>query len=348
MSSCRTRLRPATSSRVTTSASTPAGPRRCRTPRAWEASRCSTAPAATRLAGLSRGRGTSSPAIPARRSAVHGVASADNLIQGNFIGTDPTGNARIANGGTGVDVNGALRTIVGGPGAARNVISGNGTGVAVRAGATGTVVSNNYVGLSANGAAVIFNATGVLVTGTTTTGNTIGGSAAGAGNVVSGNTGIGINVTSGANGEHDPGQPRRPRPGRQSRPGNTGDGIVLNGVTGNTVGGTTAGARNVISGNNNVGLRITGASATGNVDARELHRSERRGRCGGREHQRRRHHSRQRHGEHHWRDCSRGGQCHFGPHRQRHHRPDVGEREHDPGEPGWPQCGRHSGARQRH
>ena len=47
--------------------------------------------------------------------------------------------------------------------------------------------------------------------------------------------------------------------------GNTGDGINLNGVSGTTVGGIAAGARNVISGNNNVGLRITGAAATGNV-----------------------------------------------------------------------------------
>ena len=38
--------------------------------------------------------------------------------------------------------------------------------------------------------------------------------------------------------------------------GNTNDGINLNGVSGTIVGGTTAAARNVISGNNNIGLRV--------------------------------------------------------------------------------------------
>ena len=47
--------------------------------------------------------------------------------------------------------------------------------------------------------------------------------------------------------------------------GNTGDGINLNGVSGTIGRRHHRGARNVISGNNNVGIRITGATATGNV-----------------------------------------------------------------------------------
>ena len=52
----------------------------------------------------------------------------DNVVQGNFIGTGPAGATRIANGAM-LSVGSPQRTIVGGPGHARNVISGNGTGI---------------------------------------------------------------------------------------------------------------------------------------------------------------------------------------------------------------------------
>ena len=51
-----------------------------------------------------------------QRDQRRGATANDNVVQGNFIGTDPTGAARIANGGIGVDVVSAQRTIVGGPG----------------------------------------------------------------------------------------------------------------------------------------------------------------------------------------------------------------------------------------
>ena len=130
---------------------------------------------------------------------------------------------------------------------------------------SGTVVSNNYVGLSASWYGGHLQRHGHSRQQTTTTGNTIGGSAAGAGNVISGNNGIGINITSGANGNTIQGNLSASTPAGNLDLGNTGDGINLNGVTGTTVGGATAGARNVISGNNNVGIRIQGAAATGNL-----------------------------------------------------------------------------------
>ena len=68
---------------------------------------------------------------------VFGATTNDNVIQGNFIGTDPTGLIRLANGGIGVDVVSASNTVVGGAGAARNIISGNGTGIQLRTGAAG-------------------------------------------------------------------------------------------------------------------------------------------------------------------------------------------------------------------
>ncbi|HEU4891732.1 MAG TPA: FG-GAP-like repeat-containing protein [Vicinamibacterales bacterium] len=196
---------------------------------------------------------------------VNGGATADNLIQGNFVGTDPTGAVRIANGGIGVDIgNGAQRTIVGGPGPARNVISGNTTGIQIRTNASGTKVQNNYIGLNAAGSSPIFNGTGISINNNAGV-STIGGTGPGDGNVISGNNGNGIDIQSGSNGTIIQGNLIGLDAGATLDLGNTGDGINLNGVTGTAVGGAPAGARNVISGNNNVGIRIQGVAAIGNI-----------------------------------------------------------------------------------
>ena len=47
--------------------------------------------------------------------------------------------------------------------------------------------------------------------------------------------------------------------------GISGGGIILSNSNGVTIGGTTAAARNIISGNTNDGVYITGASATSNL-----------------------------------------------------------------------------------
>ena len=99
-------------------------------------------------------------------------------MRGNFVGTDPTGLIRIANSNIGVDVISATNTVVGGAGTARNIISGNGGGMQIRTGATGTLVQNNYIGLNVSG-------TGRLRTGSASTsttgegGNIIGDATAG-------------------------------------------------------------------------------------------------------------------------------------------------------------------------
>ena len=47
--------------------------------------------------------------------------------------------------------------------------------------------------------------------------------------------------------------------------GNGGDGVELQRVSGDTVGGTVAAARNVISGNSNDGVQLDGSNTTDNV-----------------------------------------------------------------------------------
>ena len=119
-----------------------------------------------------------------------------NLIQGNLIGTDITGSVDLGNVGFGVHVAvGADNTIGGVTAAARNVISGNDIfGILIGGDTTANRVQGNFIGTNSAGTAAIPNAAlGVIIFGP---GNTIGGTAAGAGNVISGNSGEGISIGS--------------------------------------------------------------------------------------------------------------------------------------------------------
>ncbi|MDB5320647.1 MAG: hypothetical protein JWN40_2278 [Phycisphaerales bacterium] len=114
-------------------------------------------------------------------------------IQGNYIGTDAAGTAAIQNDANGVSIEGSAgATIIGGIGApGRNVISGNsGDGVRIDSTGSGNVVQGNFIGTDSNGAAALPNtANGVNVLSGAVL---IGGSTAGAGNVISANEGNGV------------------------------------------------------------------------------------------------------------------------------------------------------------
>ena len=129
------------------------------------------------------------------------TAGGNVQVAGCFIGTDPTGETAAPNH-VGVLIQDSIDTI-GGPGLGdRNVISGNsggdGTGVELNDGGgisppTGNLIENNYIGLDATGTKPLGNAGwGVFDSGS---GNTVGGTAAGAGNVISGNGNAGIYAT---------------------------------------------------------------------------------------------------------------------------------------------------------
>src|SRR5207253_752437 len=76
--------------------------------------------------------------------------------------------------------------------AARNVISGvNGAGVTITGAATKNLVQGNYIGTDATGSRSLgLQRYGVYILGAS--GNSIGGTAAGAGNLISGNTENGV------------------------------------------------------------------------------------------------------------------------------------------------------------
>ncbi|MGN6693417.1 MAG: Calx-beta domain-containing protein, partial [Aquihabitans sp.] len=186
-------------------------------------------------------------------------------VQGNRFGTNPAGTAKAGNGGVGILVECGGKIAVGGtaPGAA-NVISGHQYyGISMCDGRRGSTIQGNRIGTNAAGTAAIANGYGIRLTtpdDTSTFGSTpllIGGTTAGAGNLLSGNTQQGAQLT-----------------GTVSFQGNVvgldaaGTAAIPNGfagldVYGNaaygapTIGGSAAGAGNVISGNVNSGITAT-------------------------------------------------------------------------------------------
>ena len=68
-----------------------------------------------------------------------------NTLQGNFVGTDPSGSAARPNRGTGILVRCDRNTIGGTAPAARNLISGN-TGAGIRVQGAGNMIQGNFIG----------------------------------------------------------------------------------------------------------------------------------------------------------------------------------------------------------
>ena len=203
----------------------------------------------------------------------HGIAiefdsAGENMIQGNFIGTDVTGAADLGNSGDGVHIQEASGNTIGGTTArAGNVVSGNDArGVVIAgSGATGNLVQGNLIGADETGATDVGNSgDGVHIW--EASGNTIGGMTAGAGNVVSGNDASGVVIAgSGATANVVQGNFIGTDATGATYLGNSWDGVHVQEASANIIGGTTAGAGNVVSGNGASGVVIAGSGATANV-----------------------------------------------------------------------------------
>jgi hypothetical protein len=183
--------------------------------------------------------------------------SGNDIVTGNFIGTDVTGELAAANA-NGISVDSPDNTIGSPSPADRNIISGNnaaqpvyvsqnGIDLGSNIGSTGTLIEGNYIGTDRSGTSALGNSNGIIGGNYSTIGGVTTTPGTGAGNVISGNTGNGVWLSEGHN----------------LVAGNL-IGTIATGTTAlgngngmliwsnyNTVGGTTAGARNIISGNNN-------------------------------------------------------------------------------------------------
>ena len=170
------------------------------------------------------------------------VNTSGNVIQGNLIGTGPSGTTPLSNGGIGLDIVTSSSNTVGGAGNARNTVSNNGTGMQIRTGANDNVVTNNV--FAANGLAIRIddasrnrigginaadgnviqnNQTGIVVLTATAISNSI------LSNSITGNTFLGIDIDSDGITPNDANDVDSGPNGRQNFPvltGVTTDGVV--------------------------------------------------------------------------------------------------------------------------
>jgi hypothetical protein len=192
-----------------------------------------------------------------------GAGGQGNLVEGCFVGTDVTGMLDLGNGNAGIMIGQASDNTIGGTtSAARNVVSGNAEGITiVDATSTGNVLLGNYIGTDVTGTVAVPNGTGVLLLAPD---NTVGGTTAGSGNLISGNTGLGISLgPPNATGNLIAGNHIGVDATGTLALGND-VGVWVDNVADNTIGGTATSARNVISGNRE-GITLWGTGATGTL-----------------------------------------------------------------------------------
>lgn len=193
-------------------------------------------------------------------------ASTNNLIQGNYIGTDVTGSLSLGRQHVGVYIQGANGNTIGGqtaiPGTPPgNLISGNiDYGVFLQDDSSNNLIVGNLIGSNGNGTTPVPNGNaGVFISRPGGLGsqlnNTIGGTAPSARNIISGNDPYGIVLGEGATATLVQGNYIGTRiDGAAALPNIYG--ITATQATGSTIGGALDSARNVISGNTLTGVSI--------------------------------------------------------------------------------------------
>ncbi|MEZ4648047.1 MAG: right-handed parallel beta-helix repeat-containing protein [Candidatus Eisenbacteria bacterium] len=202
---------------------------------------------------------------------ITGASATNNGVFGCYIGTDAVGTSASANLDFGIWVtSSATGTLIGGSGAGEgNVISGNGSsateaGISISTSTADVTILGNKIGTDRTGTARIANK-GPGIKMSAGNGITIGGSAAGEGNIISGNGSTGINITDFAQNVTILGNYIGVGvAGNETTLGNTGDGIYVanfNDPSNIVIGGLGSGEGNVIARNTSDGIVSTGAGA---------------------------------------------------------------------------------------
>ena len=208
-------------------------------------------------------------------SGINVLGAGDHIVEGNLAGLDCAETGQPGNTLTGILVGSPGNQIGGTAGAlTRNIASNNVYGIAVQEtlpGVTfGTRIEGNYLGTDSAGTSAQGNAAhGIILWSPDDL--VVGGTAPGAGNLISGNAGIGVffldlydapvgNLVQGnLIGTDVAGGVQLP---------NGSNGVQLSGGSSNTIGGTSPAARNVISGNIGAGVYVLPGAlgpSTGNI-----------------------------------------------------------------------------------
>ncbi len=220
------------------------------------------------IGGAEAGAGNTISANLADGVYISDAGTSSNVVEADLIGTDASGTHALGNGWTGVVIQSLAtnNTIGGTTPAERNLISGNsGNGVHILdRGTTGNLVEGDFIGTDVNGSQPLGNGgTGVIIWSGPTN-NTIGGTAAGSGNLISANGGNGVWLHA-ADLNDVAGNKIGTNVTGTSALGNGWWGVSVQESAHVTVGGTTPTARNLISGNDQGGLNILGTQSIGDV-----------------------------------------------------------------------------------
>ena len=205
-----------------------------------------------------------------------GTDTKDNLVAGNLVGTDAGGTLARGNGTSGIALfAGARENTIGGTGVRANVISDNGHGGVYigGAGTDGNHVLGNRIGTDMQGVTGLGNTYSGVGIDDGASGNVVGGDAgAGMGNLISGNGDYGVYLGTGASGNTVQGNRIGTDADGLSAIANLDGGVALiDGAHDNALGGSRAlGLGNLISGNDEYGVLLTGADTSGNVVAGNL------------------------------------------------------------------------------
>ena len=199
-------------------------------------------------------------------SGIFSITNGNNIIEGNFIGTDVTGNVALGND-AGVRILFTANNRVGGTAAAaRNLISGNSIrGIDISfSGANDNVVEGNFIGTNVTGSVPLGNGfIGIDVFAGS--GNIIGGITAASRNIISGNGSFGVIIRdSSASGNRVQANFIGTDVTGTNALGEQSLGVRINAPSTN-IGGTSAAMRNIISASSNTGLEIQNPEATGNI-----------------------------------------------------------------------------------
>ena len=234
------------------------------------------------LDGTNAGSSTTGLQILASNSVVKGLvinrfshsgifvfgSTVGDRIEGNFVGTDPTGTIDLGNGLAGLDIegDGLSQAVVGGATpAARNLISGNGT--------EGVFLGGSFFGAPSDSLRVQGNHVGTDRSGTKELGNdeigldleaasntTVGGTTSASRNVVSGNGSDGVALVLAPDTRMLGNRIGTTASGTGAL-GNAGFGVLINGSSNNRIGDGTAAGSNTIAFNAKDGIGVDAISA---------------------------------------------------------------------------------------
>ena len=205
----------------------------------------------TIVGGTSAGAGNVISGNFAEGILIEGLGAGGTIVQGNFIGTNASGTAALPNVNDGIQIKSGSHTIGGTTAGVVNVLSGNGDdGIEIQSvNSGGNIVQGNRIGTNAAGTAALGNGSdGVEIQGSS--GNQIGGSAVGAGNVIAANASDGIEIlgdtTGGSSGNAVTANVIGVGTGGQAL-GNTRNGVNLEAANGTVVSDNTI-ANNALDG----------------------------------------------------------------------------------------------------